>query len=72
MSAESNAGCACADGTDDVDAVVPEVIDCGESAGAELPFEERCCRKRGGWTWVTFVLMGCGLVEERERGGVRS
>ena len=84
MSAVSNEGCACADGMDDVEAVVPDVMDCGESAGApaELPVDERCCRNVGGawaWFWVwllpapaVLLLSDVARVVERERGGVRS
>lgn len=55
MSAESNIGCACADGTDEVEPVVPEVMDWGESAGADdPPVEERCCKKLG--------ICGCALL----------
>jgi hypothetical protein len=66
MSVESNVGCACAEGIDEVEAVVPDVMDCGESAGAlDPPVEDRCCKKLGAL--LTLVLT-TGLTGSRDRG----
>ena len=51
-----------------VEAVVPDVMDCGESAGT-LPFDERCCRKGG---CVTGGREAEEVEAERPFGGVMS